>query len=438
MDLFERGSKLVEALRVTARCAADVPKLLPSSRSSPGILVREWARKQPNAPALAFESERFTWRDVSDRSNRYAAWFLDHGVEKGDVVALVMDNRPDFIFVITALSKIGSAASLINTNLTGTALAHAINICEPKLVLAGSEHVEKVTEILGDLETVDAERDVYVQLERGAVAPERLPAINEAVESAPIAEQGRDHEPRARDLFCYIYTSGTTGLPKAAIITNQRMLSANVMFGHLMHRSGPGDVIYVALPLYHSTAMFLGWGSALATGCSVALRRKFSVSNFWKDVREFRATSFLYIGEICRYLLNAEPTGDDRDHQIRVATGNGMAPAIWEEFQERFRIPVIREFYGATEGIAPLVNLSGKPGMVGKMGVGQALLEHADAQPVGARRADQGKIVLLQEVEHRHRALVLNLGRAARHGLLVQRDIDDASLGRHWRLRSAG
>jgi acyl-CoA synthetase (AMP-forming)/AMP-acid ligase II len=91
-------------------------------------------------------------------------------------------------------------------------------------------------------------------------------------------------------------------------------------------------------------------------------------------VRKFEATSFLYIGELCRYLLNAEPREGDRDHRLRVGVGNGMAPDIWEPFQERFGIPVIREFYGSTEGNAALMNLSGRPRMVGRMLPGQVLV----------------------------------------------------------------
>lgn len=374
MDLIQRGTDLLDSIQAGLRCAADIPKILPTGRCSPGVLVRQWARKQPARLAIAYEAERYTWRDVNDRSNQYAAWFIERGIGRGDVVALVMDNRPDYLFIVSALSKIGGVASLINTNLTGTALTHGIEICKPRMIVTGSEHLEKIVEVLGDLPGIDPHGDVYVQLESGAPPPTDFAVLNEAVESASKAEQGLDFVPTGGDVYCYIYTSGTTGLPKAAIIRNQRMIAANVTFGHLMHRSAPGDVIYVALPLYHSSAMFLGWGGALATGAAIALRRKFSVSLFWKDVREFRATSFLYIGEVCRYLLNAEPQEGERDHQVRVAVGNGMAPNIWEQFQERFGIPTIREFYGATEGIAAIVNLSGRPGMVGKLGVGQVLL----------------------------------------------------------------
>ena len=181
-------------------------------------------------------------------------------------------------------------------------------------------------------------------------------------------------EPRNSDIFAYIYTSGTTGLPKAAIIRNQRMLGANVVFGHLLHQSRRGDVIYVALPLYHGNGLLLGFGAALATGAAVALRRKFSATKFWDDIAEFGATSFVYIGELCRYLLNHKENTQVPKHRLRVAVGNGLRPDIWEEFQSHFGIPVIREFYGATEGNAPLVNFSGKPGMIGRLPLNQVVV----------------------------------------------------------------
>jgi len=357
------------------RLLGDVPKILPSARCSPAKLLEHWARKTPANPALAYLDQRFTWGDVNDRANQYAAFFLGRGVGRGDVVALMMDNRPDFLFVLMALSKIGAIASLINTNLGGSPLVHAIAVCKANRILMGSEHLERLLEVEGELSEQAVGRELWVQVEGDEAPSGGGHVINQEVASASTVEQGKPFVPSNRDVFCYIYTSGTTGLPKAAIIRNQRMLGANFTFGRLMHRSGPGDVIYVVLPLYHSSAMFLGWGAVLATGASMALRRRFSVSNFWKDARDFRATSFLYIGELCRYLMNAEPQEGERDHQLRVGVGNGMSPGIWEPFQERFGIPVIREFYGATEGISLLMNVEGRPRMVGRLAPGQSLVK---------------------------------------------------------------
>jgi acyl-CoA synthetase (AMP-forming)/AMP-acid ligase II len=374
MSVLDRTSEIWDTVRATVRFALDTPKILPSARCSPATRVRHWAGRRPGNLALAFQDERFTWEDVNERVNQYAAWFSEEGIEPGDTVALIMDNRPDYLFIVTALSRIGGIASLINTNLSGEPLVHGISICNAKRIVTGSEHLERITEVLDEITGISPERDLYVQVENGAAAHGGFRTINAEVSAAPTRDTRDGFVPQGRDVYCYIYTSGTTGFPKAAVIRNQRMLGANFSFGRLMHRSGPGDVIYVALPLYHSSAMFLGWGAALATGAGVALRRKFSVSSFWKDVREFRATSFLYIGELCRYLLNAPPQEGERDHFLRVAVGNGMGPNIWEPFQERFGIPTIREFYGATEGNAPILNYQGRPRMVGRLGPGQALV----------------------------------------------------------------
>ncbi|MFQ5418591.1 MAG: AMP-binding protein, partial [Myxococcota bacterium] len=271
------------------------------------------------------------------------------------------------------LNRIGAIASFINTNVTGKALIHGIDVCGATKLILGAEHLDRVRKREMDFARIDPGRDVFVQVE-GARPSGEVQSINAEVDATPASAANAAVVPTNRDVYGYIYTSGTTGLPKAAIIRNQRMLAASFSFGHLMHRSGPGDVIYVPLPLYHSSAMFLGWGAALATGASVALRKKFSVKEFWKDIREFEATSFVYIGELCRYLLNSEPTSGENDHNLRVAVGNGMGAEIWEPFQKRFGVPLIREFYGATEGNAPIANYAGRPKMVGRLPLGQAIL----------------------------------------------------------------
>ena len=117
-----------------------------------------------------------------------------------------------------------------------------------------------------------------------------------------------------------------------------RWFAASSLFGLGLLELSPGDLNYCTLPLYHSNAMFAGWGAALTTGGGILLRRKFSASQFWSDVRAHDATSFIYIGELLRYLMNQPPSPDDPNHKIRVITGNGLRPDIWEKFVERFGI----------------------------------------------------------------------------------------------------
>jgi acyl-CoA synthetase (AMP-forming)/AMP-acid ligase II len=158
------------------------------------------------------------------------------------------------------------------------------------------------------------------------------------------------------------------------LVRNQRILSSGTALGRGLFEMTPNDVVYITTPLYHSVGMFIGWCGSLTSGATLALRRKFSASRFWADVCRFDATIFIYIGELCRYLLNQSDHPDERRHRLRLAGGNGLRPDIWQAFQSRFGIPLIREFYGATEGNALAMNLAGKPSMVGRLMPGNYLL----------------------------------------------------------------
>lgn len=294
----------LDTLRAIGRLARYRKYLLPRARVGVYTLLEQRASSGPGDLALAWLDERFTWSGFKERADRYAAFFAHEGVGKGDVVALLMENRPDFLFAVMGLARLGATASLINTNLVGRALVHAISVCSASHVLVGEERLEAIEQVAGEIEGIDLEKNLYVKLDDGRAGAGSRRVIDDALAAADARRAPQDPSPGIDEVFCYIYTSGTTGLPKAAIIRHSRMLLANLAFGHLMHRTGPGDVIYVTLPLYHSSAMFLGFGAALATGAGMALRRKFSASAFWEDVRRFDATSFIYIGELCRYLLN--------------------------------------------------------------------------------------------------------------------------------------
>jgi fatty-acyl-CoA synthase len=131
--------------------------------------------------------------------------------------------------------------------------------------------------------------------------------------------------------------------------------------------SKPEDRIYIALPLYHATGGLCGVGAALLNGASIVLKRKFSASQFWEDVIGERCTMFVYIGELCRYLVNQPERPEERMHKLRLAFGNGLRPDVWERMVARFRIPRILEFYGATEGNVSILNFDGKLGAVGRI-----------------------------------------------------------------------
>ncbi|MEM7409804.1 MAG: long-chain-acyl-CoA synthetase [Myxococcota bacterium] len=358
--------------RGLARIVTRAPYFLPGRKWNLARLLEERAETHPGVLGLAFEDRRYTWPEMDRAVNRRAHALRDQGVNAGDSVVLLMDNRPEFVFNLLACSRLRATPALINTNISGSGLVHALEITKPVKAIIGSEHLDKVREVLPELTSLTA-GDLLVDADAGDPAPGDLPSFDGLIELASEAA-ARSEEPRVEDRACYIYTSGTTGLPKAAIVTNQRILMAGTMFSRGFFEAGPNDVIYVTLPLYHSNGMFAGVASSLITGATMALRRKFSASRFWEDVRRFDATCFIYIGELCRYLLNQPDDPRDGEHRLRVIAGNGLRPDIWERFQQRFQIPMIREFYGATEGTTPVANFAGRPGMVGRLLPGQAVL----------------------------------------------------------------
>ncbi|GBG30238.1 Very long-chain acyl-CoA synthetase [Hondaea fermentalgiana] len=169
----------------------------------------------------------------------------------------------------------------------------------------------------------------------------------------------------------YIYTSGTTGLPKACVVRNSRLMTMGLtmnIFG--VERD---DVTYTCLPLYHSSGLGIGFGNALVVGSTIVISRKFSASRFFQHCAEHNVTAVQYIGELFRYLANTPASPWDRRHKVRVAVGNGLRREIWVPFQERFQIPEIGEFYGATEGNISFMNhcrgvLNGDHSRVGAVG----------------------------------------------------------------------
>jgi fatty-acyl-CoA synthase len=164
------------------------------------------------------------------------------------------------------------------------------------------------------------------------------------------------------DRALFIYTSGTTGLPRAANVSHRRVLQWSFWFAGLMN-TGAADRIYDCLPMYHSVGV-VATGAVLVRGGSVLIRDKFSAQTFWDDVADCHCTLFQYIGELCRYLVNAPKHPRDRAHRLRLCCGNGIREDVWEKFQARFAIPHILEFYAATEGNEPLYNVEGKVGSI--------------------------------------------------------------------------
>jgi fatty-acyl-CoA synthase len=325
------------------------------------LLIDSLAERFGTAPALLSRNESLTYRGLAERSNQYSQWALGQGLSFGDVVCLLVPNCPEYVAAWLGITRVGGVVSLLNTNLVGDSLAHAINIVEPKHIIVGAALVEPFAAVVP---MMSPEIQTWVHGENSLGFPRIDNEIGRLTGDGLAGSEYR--RPTIADRALYIYTSGTTGLPKAVNVSHFRLMQWSHWFAGMMD-ARPDDRIYNCLPMYHSVGGVVAIGAALVNGGSVVLRERFSASRFWDDVVESKCTIFQYIGELCRYLVNTPPHTPEAQHQLRLACGNGLRADVWEEFQRRFHIPQIIEFYAATEGNFSLYNCEGRVGAIGKI-----------------------------------------------------------------------
>jgi fatty-acyl-CoA synthase len=344
----------VRALEMTAPIARNPADTLPS-------LIDLLADRFGDTPALLSRDENLSYRALAERSNQYARWAVGQGLSSGDVVCLLMPNCPEYFATWLGITRVGAIVALVNVNLFGESLVHAINIVAPKHVIVGAALADAFADVANQISN---ETQVWANGEcsRG------FRRIDQEIERSP--EPGLEglnyRPPTISDRALYIYTSGTTGLPKAVNVSHFRLMQWSHWFAGMMD-TRPDDRVYNCLPMYHSVGGVTAIGAVLVNGGSVVLRERFSASHFWADVADSKCTIFQYIGELCRYLVNSAPHPIEAQHQLRLACGNGLAADVWEEFQSRFKIPQILEFYAATEANFSLYNCEGRVGAIGRI-----------------------------------------------------------------------
>ena len=358
-------------LPVVLRGAVTGLRARPTSRTSIGTVFQDRAARHGDRIFIRFADQQLTYAEANATVNRYAAVLTARGAGHGDVVGIMLRNSPDAVLMMLAAVKCGAIAGMLNHHQHGDVLAHSIGLLDAKVL---------VTE--ADLVTVIDQS--------GAAGADRLSIeeVRTLAAGAPAGNPASAAQVRARDAAFYIFTSGTTGFPKASVMTHWRWLRALAGFGGLGLRLRRDDTLYCALPLYHNNALTVALASVLTSGATLALSGSFSASRFWDEVIAADATAFVYIGEICRYLLNQPAKPTDRAHRVRVVCGNGLRPEIWDEFAGRFGIARICEFYGASEGNAAFINVFNVPRTAGFAPMPLAYVEYDPATGRPLRGAD--------------------------------------------------
>ena len=356
VDLIAKVGRLIPHFPRIIKNIRKAKAINGDSDQSIGKIIEANALKHGCISALKYEDQSYTYAEFNEIVNRYANYLLQEGVKNGETVIAFLENRPELLFLITACAKIGAIISLINPNQRGKVLIHSIELTKSNYFLIGEELLWCFEEVKDSILNSTDQKLYWISDKKITNCPKNYSELKRGLETVTAENPTLTGEIKANQPYAYVFTSGTTGLPKASRQTHRKWFSTYYWFGKVNMNLGVNDVMYVPLPFYHTNALIVGWPTALAAPCTMVMRRKFSVTEFWTDVKKYKVTSFIYIGELCRYLLNAPESDLDKSHSIKKIMGNGLRPDIWKQFKYRFQIKNIYEFYGAADGNVGFTN----------------------------------------------------------------------------------
>jgi fatty-acyl-CoA synthase len=307
-------------------------------------LVRQ--RGDDDHPGILFESEEWSWRQVVAEAEIRASLLADLRQEGPFHVGVLLENIPEYIFMLAGAALAGAVVVGINPTRRGAELAADITGTDCQLVITDSEHLS-----------------LLVGLDLG-IGADRLMVVDSEDHQNRLTGVTVDRtlaEPSPEDLYLLIFTSGSTGGPKAVRMTQGRAARAATSMGFTAE-----DVLYSAMPLFHGNALSAAVFPAFAGGATLALRRRFSASGFLDDIRENQATFFNTVGRAISHIVATPPTDHDRDHRLRFVLGPETSAPDKAEFTRRFGVPLF-EGYGSSENAIVLKPVpDARPGALGR------------------------------------------------------------------------
>lgn len=322
--------------------------------------------------ALRFEDDTWTWADYT-RGCAARAAYLDATLDpdRPRHAGLLLDNVPEFPLWLGAAAVADDVIVGINPTRRGAELARDITHADCQLVVTERRYVD----LLAGLDLGPATNRVLVAED---VAPTLAPYRDAPLTERPVDEQG---------IYLLLFTSGTSGAPKACILSQGRLAQMSGGLSMMLHL-GPDDVLYQAMPLFHSNAIITAFAPWLISGGTAVLRRKFSASGFLPDVRKYGVTYFNYVGKPLSYILATPEQPDDADNSLRRVFGNEAADLDIERFSKRFGVPVV-DGYGSTEGGANINRTPDMPkGALGVAPEGTVILDPATGEECPSARFD--------------------------------------------------
>jgi fatty-acyl-CoA synthase len=345
-----------------------------------------------NRAAVRFGDQVWTHADYVAESCRWAQLFLSRRDDGRPFhVGVLLDNTPDYLFALGGAALAGATVVGLNHTRRGDNLLRDVEHTDVALVITEPRHQELLAPIADRLALEPGRLLVSTRFAEGDDPPARVgEPLEPALAAAPSGDPGLEPDPDT--LWALIFTSGTSDAPKAVRCTQRRILVTGNRMGIIMGLDS-GDVGYVAMPLFHSNAVMVGWAPSIVYGASVGLARRFTASGFLPDVRRYRATWFNYTGKPLAYVLATPERPDDADNSLRVAFGNEGSPQVVEAFARRFGVQVIDAF-GATEGGIAVNRVDDPPrGALGVAGESVLVVDEEGRERPPARFDKAGKLV---------------------------------------------
>lgn len=361
--------------------ARAIPRLIKAQRIANGRHVGlsglfEQARmRNPEGTALLFEDRRYSYNQFEQWADRLAWRLQADGLGQGEVVAVLLENRPELLVTLLAVAKLGAVSAVLSTG----DLTHSLNLLAPKVMVVGEELLPFYASACAHSAGAPrryfvADRDTWHDPGQAPPGYCNLMQVDHATPALPFVS--RVQVPAATPCFLLL-SHAISGAPKVVAVSHGRLLNTAVDMGVVNLDLRAADIVYCPLPLHHVSALCVGWGAALAAAAGLALRRQLSASQFWADTRRFNATALVYAGELCRYLIEQPPSVEDANNPLRTMCGSGLRPGLWNVFKERFGIAHIGECYGAGDGTVGVGNLLDVDNSLGFSPAGWPLVEYS-------------------------------------------------------------
>jgi carnitine-CoA ligase len=337
-------------------------------------LVRKRVADHPDETWLKWKDERISWTEALSNFQRAANGLLELGIRPGERVAILMGNRPEFLWAHFGIMLIGAHSVPINISQRGATLRHILSDSDAVAVIVQGDLREALLSVKDDCPQLRhtvvhngaASHGSDWDFQRLMDAPDREPEVDLAEPSGGVG---------------LMYTSGTTGPPKGVVATKYDTSPIGVLLA--ASQVQPGETMYTPLPLFHGNALFVSVIGSIMLDAKLALGERFSASRFWDECRRYEAVEFNALGGMISILLKQPRKPDDADNPVRVVLSAGCPADRWQEFEDRFGVRII-EWFGMVDAPGILLNTEGRVGSIGKAvaGVDYQVVDDDD-RPVG-------------------------------------------------------